>query len=72
MWELILFMTKILSFIFLVSYAPFQSMSIRESFLTISEGVAAAPGPGYYTPLINSGNIKGGNSLTNKVSKYYS
>lgn len=53
---------------FLESYAPFQSMSVRESFLTISEGVAAAPGPGHYSPLNNSSSAKGGCSLGNKVS----
>ena len=48
-------------------YAPFQSTSIRESFLTISEGVAAAPGPGHYSPTINSDGAKGGRPLHNKV-----
>lgn len=54
--------------IFAENYAPFQSMSDRESFLTINEGVAAAPGPGHYTPLIGSGGVKGGSSLSYKVS----
>lgn len=49
------------------NYAPFQSMSVRDSFLTVSEGVAEAPGPGYYSPLINLSNTKGGSSLNNKV-----
>ena len=49
------------------SYAPFQSMSVRESFLTIDEGTAAAPGPAHYSFPINLSSIKGGSSLNNKV-----
>ena len=43
-------------------------MSKRESFLTVSEQVAIAPGPGQYVP--DSGQlikIKGGGALQNKV-----
>lgn len=62
----------IMFFIYLLeSYAPFQSMSVRESFLTINDGVAAAPGPGHYSPLKNSSAVKGGCSLGNKVSLHY-
>lgn len=52
-------------FVLLDGYAPFQSMSVRESFLTISEGAAAAPGPGHYSPAINFDGAKG--PLQNKV-----
>lgn len=51
------------------TYAPFQTMSARESFLTISEGAAAAPGPGHYSPIMKSSNIKGGKS--SKVTSYH-
>lgn len=54
----------------LEGYAPFLSMSVRESFLTINKGVAAAPGPCYYSPSIDINCAKGGSSLNNKVSYY--
>ena len=35
-------------------------MDPRESFLTIGESVAAAPGPGHYTDVIGRDKAKGG------------
>ena len=50
-------------------YAPFLSMSLRDSFLTIKESVAAAPGPGAYNPrLIDF--VQGGSSLANQGSRF--
>lgn len=37
-------------FYFAVGYAPFLSLSKRESFLTVKEQVAATPGPAQYLP----------------------
>lgn len=31
-------------------YAPFLSMTSRETFLNVSDQVVAAPGPGHYDP----------------------
>lgn len=45
-------------------------MGVRESFLTIDEGTAAAPGPAHYSPSIIHSSIKGGSSLSNKVNVY--
>ena len=42
-------------------------MGVRESFLTVNENFAAAPGPGHYTPMFAYDTIKGGGSLNNKV-----
>ena len=52
------------------SYAPFQSMAVRESFLTVSENLAAAPGPGHYSPTLGPrlGSDRGRGSLHNKVN----
>ena len=52
------------------SYAPFQSMSVRESFLTVNESLAAAPGPGHYSVDTGSGfgSDRGRGALHNKVS----
>ena len=42
--------------------------SKRESFLTINEQLAVAPGPGYYSPPSTSMDApKGGASLQNRV-----
>lgn len=49
------------------SYAPFLSMSARESFLTVNESLAAAPGPGHYAPGFAFQKTKGGGSLDSKV-----
>lgn len=39
-------------------YAPFLSMTSRETFLNISDQVVAAPGPGHYDPAFAQDNIK--------------
>ena len=44
-------------------------MSIRESFLTVNESLAAAPGPGHYAPGFAFQKTKGGGKFNNKVSK---
>lgn len=50
-------------------YAPFLSMSVRESFLTSNK----APGPGYYSPSIGYNcAAKGGSSLNNKSGRFES
>ncbi|XP_065668260.1 sperm-tail PG-rich repeat-containing protein 2 isoform X2 [Hydra vulgaris] len=51
------------------SYAPFLSVSLRESFLTIPESVAEIPGPGNYNPKLLT-SIKGGSTLQNKTSRF--
>lgn len=48
------------------SYAPFQSMAVRESFLTVGGQMAAAPGPAHYTPTQEM-HVKGGDSLQSQV-----
>lgn len=42
-------------------------MDVRESFLTIGESVAAAPGPGQYSAVIKKQKVKGGTSVNDKV-----
>lgn len=51
------------------SYAPFQSMAVRESFLTVNQTLAAAPGPGHYSLDAGTGfgSHRGRGSLHNKV-----
>ena len=51
------------------SYAPFQSMSVRESFLTVNESLVSAPGPGHYSVDAGSsfGSDRGRGALHNKV-----
>ena len=49
-----------------VSYAPFCSMAVRRSFLTVGEQQASAPGPAHYTPTLED-DVKGGGSLKSKV-----
>ena len=39
-------------------YAPFLSMTSRETFLNISDQVVAAPGPGHYDPRFAQDNVK--------------
>ena len=48
-------------------YAPFCSMAVRESFLTVDGQLAAAPGPAHYTPSLET-HVKGGDSLKSKVT----
>jgi len=45
---------------FTMGYAPFLSMAVRESFLTVGESLAAAPGPGHNSPDITFKMSKGG------------
>lgn len=42
-------------------------MSVRESFLTVNESLAAAPGPGHYAPGFAFHKVKGGGSLDSRV-----
>lgn len=51
-------------------YAPFLSMTSRETFLNISDQVVAAPGPGHYDPGLAQENIKGGRTLANKSKRF--
>ena len=48
------------------NYAPFCSMAVRRSFLTVGEQQASAPGPAHYTPTLED-DVKGGGSLKSKV-----
>ena len=52
------------------SYAPFCSMAVRRSFLTVGEQQASAPGPAHYTPTLED-DVKGGGSLKSKVCCTY-
>ena len=60
------YITDLLCFCF-AGYAPFQSMTVRESFLTVGEQLAAAPGPGHYSPSLRLRNAQGASSLKNRV-----
>ncbi len=42
-------------------------MAVRESFLTVSDSLAAAPGPGYYTQEQGFGTDRRKGTLHNKV-----
>lgn len=42
-------------------------MSVRESFLTVNESLAAAPGPGHYAPGFAFHKTAGGSSLDSRV-----
>jgi len=54
-----------------IGYAPFLSMSLRESFLTIKdEFKIAAPGPGTYDPRVYD-HTKGASTLANKEQRFY-
>lgn len=51
-----------------VGYAPFGSMTSRETFVDVNDQIIAAPGPGQYDPLLkNLDRVKGGQSLSNTV-----
>ena len=54
-------------------YAPFLSMTTRETFLDVGDSIMAAPGPGQYDPGIAGERVRGGSTLANRVSKcsYY-
>ena len=45
-------------FVVVDGYAPFLSMTSRDTFLNPSDQVIAAPGPGQYDPLVPQSNIK--------------
>ncbi|XP_077999351.1 sperm-tail PG-rich repeat-containing protein 2-like [Glandiceps talaboti] len=51
-------------------YAPFSSMTPRESFLTVQDAVIAAPGPGQYDPGFAQDIVKGGRTLANKSRRF--
>ncbi|KAL4240507.1 Sperm-tail PG-rich repeat-containing protein 2 [Mactra antiquata] len=51
-------------------YAPFLSMTSRETFLNISDQVVAAPGPGHYDPAFAQDVVKGGKTLANKSRRF--
>jgi hypothetical protein len=54
--------------VLVVGYAPFGSMTSRETFVDVNDQTIAAPGPGQYDPLVkNLDRIKGGQSLSNTV-----
>lgn len=53
---------------FVDGYAPFLSMTTRETFLDVGDSVMAAPGPGQYDPGIIGERVKGGHTLANRVS----
>lgn len=50
-------------------YAPFLSMAMRDSFLTVKDNVAVAPGPGVYDPKIYD-HIKGASTLANRSHRF--
>ncbi|XP_038060256.1 sperm-tail PG-rich repeat-containing protein 2-like [Patiria miniata] len=50
-------------------YAPFSSMTTRETFLVVHDSVIAAPGPGHYDH-INDMRITGGQSLANRSTRF--
>ncbi|KAL5018397.1 hypothetical protein ScPMuIL_004119 [Solemya velum] len=51
-------------------YAPFLSMTSRETFLNIADQVVAAPGPGHYDPNFAQENVKGGRTMGNKSRRF--
>ncbi|KAK7112355.1 sperm-tail PG-rich repeat-containing protein 2-like [Littorina saxatilis] len=51
-------------------YAPFLSMTSRETFLNVSDQVVAAPGPGHYDPLAAQQYVKGGSTLATKEKRF--
>ncbi|EDO38402.1 predicted protein [Nematostella vectensis] len=53
-------------------YAPFSSMTGRETFLDIQDSVVAAPGPGQYDPQLVQHHISGGHTLANRSSRFTS
>lgn len=54
-----------------VSYAPFLSMAVRESFPSVSDQLAAAPGPGHYSlQTQHDANSRGAGSLQNKSERF--
>lgn len=51
-------------------YAPFLSMSMRNSFLAVKSDIAAVPGPGAYNPRIYE-TISGGSALANQSMRFH-
>ncbi|PAA58094.1 hypothetical protein BOX15_Mlig031153g1 [Macrostomum lignano] len=53
-------------------YAPFNSLSTRDNFLTPNDAIVAAPGPGQYNVLSGSGQsaVVGGSSLANRSLRF--
>ncbi|XP_072038825.1 sperm-tail PG-rich repeat-containing protein 2-like [Amphiura filiformis] len=52
-------------------YAPFSSMTVRETFLHVPDNVIAAPGPGHYDPSPHpQSRISGGASLANRSNRF--
>ncbi|CAD5124583.1 DgyrCDS12856 [Dimorphilus gyrociliatus] len=51
-------------------YAPFLSMTSRETFPSQIETTAALPGPGQYDPGTIQLTVKGGSSLSNKEGRF--
>ncbi|CAH1795521.1 unnamed protein product [Owenia fusiformis] len=51
-------------------YAPFASMTNRETFFNIGDQVIAAPGPGQYDPGFAQDAIRGGKTLGNKEKRF--
>ncbi|XP_068711122.1 sperm-tail PG-rich repeat-containing protein 2-like [Montipora foliosa] len=51
-------------------YAPFLSMTARETFLDVGDSIMAAPGPGQYDPAIVAERVKGGSTLANRSSRF--
>lgn len=51
-------------------YAPFLSMTGRDSFLNPTDTVIAAPGPGQYDPSIPQNVVKGGRTMANKSNRF--
>ena len=60
--------SNVVCFLNVDGYAPFLSMTTRETFLDVGDSVMAAPGPGQYEPAIISERVKGGSTLANRVS----
>ena len=56
---------------FLDGYAPFLSMTIRDSFLNVPDHVIAAPGPGHYD-VNSSSKVKGGSTVGNRGNRFES
>ncbi|XP_013412184.1 sperm-tail PG-rich repeat-containing protein 2 [Lingula anatina] len=52
-------------------YAPFLSMTSRETFLNQNDQVVAAPGPGHYDPQDPQLTIKGGRTLQNRSQRFH-
>ncbi|KAK6187746.1 hypothetical protein SNE40_005703 [Patella caerulea] len=51
-------------------YAPFLSMTSRETFLNVNDQVVAAPGPGHYDLQASQIIVKGGSTVANKSKRF--